>query len=680
MGKDPPDKYITKKICLEKIIRKEKLLKLSKFIYNTNDLKIHIGHFIKLYMLDLYHSNKPLPVIDREFIATCCKALIINSTKGNKVQGSKKVLLDEFNKFYENVYSKLNYTKINGINMSGIINNIEVDIVKDIENNIKLNFFKYMKRFINASFKKSIDELLSKYSGKEKANVRKQLYGQLYKIDEDLINHTKESDKQYHKWIDKYQLKILPDKCKHLYQIDINNDPQKYLPYMFYMNIKLENLECKMFQVLPLKTTVISSYIPFDTKSLIEIFIEEDKNKYLKAVRELKEVIWDNVFKMDHSIFSMKKYTFDYRISTDGYAVSLQFINNKYIESENKKKDAKLNGMKKAKNDNKIKTVIEIENSKKLKQKNKKQENIKKTIEYKNKPNKPKKTIEFPYIDELTEKQIEDMDLTTKVYVDPGKKNLLTMIDDYGNKLIYSNKERLYKNKRLKYMNKIQSYKKTRYIDKLENVLSQFSSKSCNYENFKDYVYYKNFLNEILIKEYKKNIFRQYRWYSYINTVRSEKELIKNIKKTFGKHLTIIIGDWSIGKQMRNFISTPMIGLKRKLKEHFNVYHIDEYKTSCINYKTETACENLYLPDKKGIYRKLHSVLTYQMENKRTGCINRDFNAVNNMKKLADYWFLNKSRPDPYNRSVKKKTIATLSKTKSSAIKSAYADQLIPIE
>jgi len=272
------------------------------------------------------------------------------------------------------------------------------------------------------------------------------------------------------------------------------------------------------------------------------------------------------------------------------------------------------------------------------------------------------------------------MDLTTKVYVDPGKKNLLTMIDDYGNKLIYSNKERLYKNKRLKYMNKIQSYKKTRYIDKLENVLSQFSSKSCNYENFKDYVYYKNFLNEILIKEYKKNIFRQYRWYSYINTVRSEKELIKNIKKTFGKHLTIIIGDWSIGKQMRNFISTPMIGLKRKLKEHFNVYHIDEYKTSCINYKTETACENLYLPDKKGIYRKLHSVLTYQMENKRTGCINRDFNAVNNMKKLADYWFLNKSRPDPYNRSVKKKTIATLSKTKSSAIKSAYADQLIPIE
>lgn len=90
MGKDPPDKYITKKILLKKIIDSNKILKLTKFIYNTNDLKIHIGQFIKLYLIDLYHSNKPLPIIDREFIATCCRALIINSSKGQKVQGSKK--------------------------------------------------------------------------------------------------------------------------------------------------------------------------------------------------------------------------------------------------------------------------------------------------------------------------------------------------------------------------------------------------------------------------------------------------------------------------------------------------------------------------------------------------------------------------------------------------------------
>ena len=56
---------------------------------------------------------------------------------------------------------------------------------------------------------------------------------------------------------------------------------------------------------------------------------------------------------------------------------------------------------------------------------------------------------------------------------------------------------------------------------------------------------------------------------------------------------------------MRNFISTPMIGLKRKLKERFKVYNFDEFRTSLLHYKTEEKCENLYLPDKKGKKRKI---------------------------------------------------------------------------
>ena len=77
--------------------------------------------------------------------------------------------------------------------------------------------------------------------------------------------------------------------------------------------------------------------------------------------------------------------------------------------------------------------------------------------------------------------------------------------------------------------------------------------------------------------------------------------------------------DWGKGKQMRNFISTPMIGLKRKLSERFKIYNLDEFRTSLLNYKNEEICKNLYLPDKKGTLRKLHSVLTYKMENNRYG-------------------------------------------------------------
>jgi hypothetical protein len=33
----------------------------------------------------------------------------------------------------------------------------------------------------------------------------------------------------------------------------------------------------------------------------------------------------------------------------------------------------------------------------------------------------------------------------------------------------------------------------------------------------------------------------------------------------------------------------------------------------------------------------------YKMENGRYGCINRDFNSVNNMKKITEYWLKNGS-------------------------------------
>ena len=136
------------------------------------------------------------------------------------------------------------------------------------------------------------------------------------------------------------------------------------------------------------------------------------------------------------------------------------------------------------------------------------------------------------------------------------------------------------------------------------------------------------------------------------------------IENKFGKDSIIIMGDWSIGKQMRNFISTPNIGLKRKLKENFRVYNIDEYNTSCINNKTEEKMENLKVNDwyikkmKKDVNismflnkkRELHSVLTFKMENNRKGCINRYKNACLNMRKIFNYYIETGKRPEIYSR------------------------------
>ena len=134
--------------------------------------------------------------------------------------------------------------------------------------------------------------------------------------------------------------------------------------------------------------------------------------------------------------------------------------------------------------------------------------------------------------------------------------------------------------------------------------------------------------------------------------------MVNKVIEKYSKDHTIIIGDWSIGKQMRNFISTPNLTLKRKLQEKFKVYEIDEFRTSCLFYKTEEPCENLYLKfkkDPKKKLRKIHSILTYKMENKRMGCINRDKNGCKNIQKVFKSYTETGMRPEKYRREYKLK-------------------------
>ena len=101
---------------------------------------------------------------------------------------------------------------------------------------------------------------------------------------------------------------------------------------------------------------------------------------------------------------------------------------------------------------------------------------------------------------------------------------------------------------------------------------------------------------------------------------------------------------------MRGIVPVPGIGLKRELAKHFTIFNIDEHRTSKINCKTYKENKNLYLPDKKNVMREMHSILTYQMENNRKGCINRDKNAVNNMITIVRSFLKDRSRPEVFRR------------------------------
>ena len=228
------------------------------------------------------------------------------------------------------------------------------------------------------------------------------------------------------------------------------------------------------------------------------------------------------------------------------------------------------------------------------------------------------------------------------------------MKDKKGKILKYTNKKHVRKTKRIKYQKLLQNYRNKNKISEIENELSNYNSKTCNLEKFKTYILNKNKINKVLFEEYNKEIFRKYKWYGYINRKKADISLIREIKKEFGKKSILLYGDWSMkGNCNKGNVSTPNMRLKRLIGLQMKTYNLDEYNTSKLNYKTEEQCENLYQYDKKGIIRKIHSVLTYQMENKQIGCINRDKNAVYNMEKIVNYYLLYKQRPERYCRTIK---------------------------
>jgi len=672
--KEPPDKYRCLKLPITSILfdckEKEEEVKkqmdiLQKAIIRANAITTKAYFVLRLWVLTKYHNNQEIPEITEDTISMAMKS-INKSNLGQKPKGTNAVLLEEFQKLHT-------FSLEDGSNLSSILDYYATTMITSIENNIKMRFFDYIKRFVNSYFKHLYQHQL------DNKEFKKQLYKEINLVKNDIINNTLMCDEKYHSWLKENRYMIVPENFETSYYYDIKVSPYKYLKHMIFMCLELEKLERKSFQFFPIQTNSITRHIQVDTKALVELFVDTDKHQSLldvwvtntkeitsgknkgkpgnKTKKDLyscleqnKEFIWDTFFNITQT---RKNYVFDYTIITDGYASSLRFLHKDFVEEEQSKKDKKKTG-KKA-----LQGLTKEEKDKIKQEKNVLQKELakQKRLENKEKPKKSKKKEkedhpEFQYIDEVPNEQLEGK----HIFIDPGKRSLFSMMDDDGNFFSYTNRQYLKETKRLKYQSLLKNYKDRIGITEIEETLNKYNSKSCHIIKFQAYVAAKLKANEKLVPLYQQLKFRQYKWYGYINKKRTEDNMVNKIAKKYSKDHIIVIGDWSIGKQMRNFISTPNLTLKRKLQETFKVYNIDEFRTSCLCHKTEELCDNLYMKfkkDPKQKERKIHSILTYQMENNRKGCINRDKNGCKNIQKVFQSYILTGERPERYRREYK---------------------------
>jgi len=650
----------------EKFNQKDILEVINDTVIRTNKIVFHTYNFLKLYILHLHDKNITFPIINQDFVYTIMNIVSRRTEKAGRKPGAAKLeVIENLTLFYNEFYVQLIIQDdiMTDDKLSYILKNYEsVDIVKNIDNNIKEHFIDHVRRYVNLLFKvkekkqKIIDNAsLTSIQKKEKVKKINERYNN---IKYDILSSDSEykSDEKFINKIQKIRKLILPyyDFIKESIFYDIKVNPQNYLKSMIILNKLIQDLNDeretnhKLFQVLPLRTSMVPKYITLDTAAIIQLFI--GKAEYFKKISDLSNTIWGSVFNLEDKSFKRSGHKFIHMIKTDGVACSI--LLEKLTKLEKKIPKTYTTKVFKDHIDHRLATEEEKEmlrqdsenvSGKKIKRKihNKEKDEVKK--------------YNYEYIEEA--KLSDEQKKKNFVFIDPGHNDLIKCLlgknDDVMNKKKKRSKDvtfRYTREQRNREIKKERS-RKISYRVKGEDIMyretemSNYNSKTCDFKKFRKYLKEKIKLNRLVCAHYETEIYRKLKFNTYTNTRKSESRMINNFKEKMGnpEETMIIFGDYDKQQTMKG--SEPHISQRLKkifVQNGYKLFLINEHNTSKLCNKCSCVTENVIKQNKK-IWKLLRCTsgkcLTYH---------DRDMNAVRNMKKIVRSVMRGLGRPKEY--------------------------------
>lgn len=611
------------------------VIKINLMVNKINKIVTHTYQFIKLWLLYLNKFNKKIPIINNKCINWIF--LLVSKLKKRNMPQPKNVEFINLKLFYDNSYSKTITDKeiIYRDKLNYSLKYEAIEIITNIENNIKEHFIDHLNRYVNLTFRyKKVQAQIKKVKDKETRNkyyLKLNKKFRLIKNDLKSLDSELKSKPKYHKWILEKRELFFPGKKefnKNIYY-EVASKPQNFLQSMIRLCIEFEKMnvenkenkenEIKLFNIIPLRTNIIPKHICIDTSSLIDNFLTEKKDYYrmnYKKQKFMQKNLWNKFFYLSEKVFKKgKDYKFNHMIKTDGISCSIIFIK---LDQNGIPVSKKFKNFKK---EDSVKYIEKIKITENIKKKKVIAIDMgKMDLAYCGSMNKEKELTTFRYT-----KAQRRMELGTERHTEiRNKLSNLTKING-------------------------------KTIKELETELSFYNSKTCNYESFKKYCKIKNKLNNKLFIFYKQKIFRKLKLRSFIRTQKSESKFVRNFKNKFGneKNSIVVIGDWS-NTSIKN--TEPTIGKRLRTilgRAKYKTYLIDEYKTSKI---CNGCCGELEkFLDKKhenGNFYKCHGLLRCKSQN--CGIIhNRDKNAVRNMLNIVQNIFSHNTRPEIFTRPFK---------------------------
>jgi transposase len=613
--------YKTYKTKLKNVVKKETTLDtIENLIITNNFIVTHTYQFIKLYLIDYYEKSQKLPVLDTDFIVNVMKTIAtIKDNTGRPPSQETKVQRQHFKDFYESHYKSLladtkplYYTGLNTV-----LDYNAVSILTMIENNIKQHYVEYVERYVNVAFEndKTFENTKDKYA----------FLRILRNIKNDLLSITKtlKSPQEYHKWIEEHKCFVLPQKSsfeKDSIYYDIQVNPQDYYSCMFYMMKVIEAKEKTIYNVCPLRSNIIPKHTTIDTTTILNYFgvVEGNKRFYLTNgnLVKYKKIIWSWFFKTKDKIFRDKKnYAFNGMIETDGVSVSLLFIR--------KDKEGKRN----------------------LRQ--------------------PKFKTEETYISDVKPKELKELSKKKIVAFDPNLSDLLFGVCNVEgkcfDKLRYTQNQRRKETKSKKYSKITDALKKETLIEgksikEWEASLSKYNKKTLNFENFKEYIKHKNFVNHITEDFYESYLHRKLKLNAYNNIKRCEAKFINRLEKLFGKPNEVVTGIGDFEQHQHRKFKEPVKGkgLRTLLRKHgYDVYLVDEHKTSCTCHNCHGRCETFRYCQNPRPWKQEQTIKRHGLVMCQTchSIWNRDVNASLNIYEIMKSHIEKRKRPEHLLRS-----------------------------
>jgi hypothetical protein len=537
--------YRTIKTSLKSILKNKALQEpLNALILKCSTIVSDAYQFIRLFALHTFHAKQQIPDLDTDFIRYCIIAMGTRDNRGRSVSNTDR--LQELTDFYTTEFQPIfNHQKPSLTGLSYTLPYLCETMQTCISTNLKEHFTKRLLRFINIFGGDYYDN--QNFDTTKKKDI-------LWKLKKAILEQTEIPDCMK-PWYSLHSTSLIPTKVEKSVPYDCAKSPYKYIAPSFYMNQKYEEFNAdlivkmetaipehrkelqsktiKLFQPLSLRNSTTPKYITIDTATLINLFAEKgQKGKQLQAVKENQQSVWESHFKMNKRIFTKQNgYTFNFTLQTDGIGCSLLFIRNDY-------------------KDKKYGTKVDIFQT------------------------------SIPYIDDVSEDQLETLKTKNIVCADPGRKYLMYMMDGDGNTLKYSCMQRdteslAKRNRRIMKTNKTKDA-----IDSKEHELTDYCSKTVVYSKFKDFIRIKHMVSETTKTFYEQPLYRKMNWRKKVYRQKSEDKFLNAIGSTFGEDSVMCIGDWSNKNTIKGLAPSMGIGLKKIIAKRFTTLSLDEYNTS----------------------------------------------------------------------------------------------------